>query len=297
MTKFNRLSALLPLLAVFCFGSGFGKGKTTPAPQPTGNPPAFSMPSFKKVFIVILENTSDTDAKKQPFLAQLAREGAYLSNYYSIAHPSQPNYFAYIGGDTFGKLDDKNHDIDATTIADTLEAKGYTWKMYADGYPGNCYTGAFSGAYARKHVPFISFKNISGNPARCGNIVNSSELAKDVANGTLADYSFFAPDQKNDGHDTGVAYADKYMKATFGPLLQNPAFMKDMLFITTFDENDGGNPNRIYLSMVGDSVKPGVTVDYPFTIYSLLRVVEETFRLDSLHRNDEKALPISGVWK
>src|SRR5438046_395000 len=43
---------------------------------------------------------------------------------------------------------------------------------------------------------------------------------------SLPDYSLYIPDQRNDGHDTGPAFADRWMAQAFGPLLKNDAFMK-----------------------------------------------------------------------
>src|SRR5262245_39078259 len=57
-----------------------------------------------KVVLVILENKNADEAytNRNRFLWRLADEGAYLSNYHGIAHPSQPNYVALISGSTKG---------------------------------------------------------------------------------------------------------------------------------------------------------------------------------------------------
>src|SRR5438876_9242845 len=73
---------------------------------------AWSDPSFKKVMIVILENTDYEDAVKQPFMARLIKEGVLLSNYHAIGHPSEPNYIAMTSGSPNGVTDDKNYDLD-----------------------------------------------------------------------------------------------------------------------------------------------------------------------------------------
>lgn len=49
------------------------------------------------------------------------------------------------------------------------------------------------GKYARKHNPFISFKNISGNKQRCAKIVNSKQLDKDIANNNVPQFVFYTP--------------------------------------------------------------------------------------------------------
>jgi hypothetical protein len=247
--------------------------------------------------MIIFENERSEQVLAQPTFAKLAQEGAYLDGFYAVAHPSQPNYIAMVTGDTYGVKNDSNHDIDARSIADLLEDKGLTWKSYAEGYPGDCFTGASSGQYRRKHEPFISLKNIQSNPARCANIVPATQLAKDIAAGDLPDFMYYVPDMRNDGHDTNMAYADKYLNGFLVPLLGNPAFMRDTLVVVTFDEDDGGAGNHIYAALLGDSVKPGAKAGYPYNFYSLLRTIEDTLGLDSLHKKDEAAPLIGGVWK
>jgi len=251
---------------------------------------------FKKVFIVVLENTNFKPASERPFLKQLGKEGVVLTNYYAVRHPSQPNYIAMIAGDTMGCTSDKTIDIDATHLGDLLEAKGKTWKVYAEAYPGGCFLGAKHSTYVRKHVPFLSFKNVQQDPKRCANIVDASQLKKDIAKGTLPDYSLYIPDMNNDGHDTGISFADRYMAKRFGKLLLDPRFTKDLLFVLTFDE-DNGFDNRVYTVAWGDRVKHGTTYDVKTGHYGLLRTIEDAFGLGTLGRNDETAQPFSGIWQ
>jgi Phosphoesterase family len=195
-----------------------------------------------------------------------------------------------------GVTDDKNHDLNASHIGDLLEAHGKTWKNYAEGDPGPCYQQEKSGSYVRKHVPFISFVSVQNSPARCAKIVPATQLAKDIQDGTLPDFSFYSPDLKNDGHDTGIAYADKALKSTFEPLLNNPKFMKDMLLVVTFDEDDRHEGNKIFTALIGESVIPGAQDNSRYDHYSLLRTVEDLLDIGTLHQHDEHAVPITGVW-
>ena len=247
---------------------------------------------------VVLENTNYEAALQQPFLASLVSRGVLLTHYSAEAHPSQPNYIALISGSTFGVASDANVDLDKRHIGDLLEAKGLQWKVYAEGYPGNCFLGAAAGAYVRKHVPFLSFKNVQNDRARCTRIANASVLVSDVRDGKLPEYSLYVPDLKNDGHDTGVAYADRWLSTTFSPLLQDPRFTKGLLFIVTFDESKsylfGGN--HVATILLGDAVKPGTILDANYDHYSLLRLAEDVFGLESLGQGDAQATVIIG-WK
>jgi phospholipase C len=248
--------------------------------------------------LVILENADYTTALAQPFLARLAREGGLLRQSFAGTHPSQPNYLALTAGHTYGVDSNEPVTLDVAHIGDLLEAKGRTWKVYAEGYPGHCFLGSRAGTYVRKHVPFLSFKNVQTNPARCERIVDAAVLATDVRQGTLPDYAVYVPDVTHDGHDTGVRAADQWLAETFGPLLGDPRFMRDMVFIVTFDEGRGWwRRNHIYTVLYGDRVMPGSVSDTRYDHYSLLRTIEEILDLGSLGQYDTRASAITGMWK
>ena len=252
---------------------------------------------FKKIMIVVLENTDYDEAVTLPFLSQLAKRGALLTNYHAVTHPSQPNYVALISGDTSGVFLDFNSNLDRSHIGDLLEAKGHSWKVYAENYPGDCFLGGSRGKYARKHVPFLSFTNVSGNAERCAKIVNAVELAKDTAAGAIPDFSLYIPNLDNDGHDTSAAVADKWLAHKFGPLLLDSKFMNDLLVVVTFDEGEHDASNKVFTAFFGAGVKPGSVSDTEYSHYSLLRTVEDALGLGTLGENDEKATSIGGIWQ
>jgi phospholipase C len=256
-----------------------------------------SMKSFKKIVMIVLENTNTTEALKQPFMSELTKMGAYLENMNGETHPSQGNYIAMIAGDTLNVNNDSNVDLNQTHLGDLLEKQGLTWKAYAEGYPGNCFLGASKGKYARKHVPFLSFTNVSRNPARCANIVNDTQFEKDIANNALPNFSLFVPNLDSDGHDTGVNYADLFMAKRFGKLLKDPNFLKETLVIVTFDESATYFGNSIYTSLIGAGIVPGSRDAKKMDHISLLRMIEDEWGLGNLGRKDQTALPPEKIWK
>lgn len=294
----------LALLSQSCNSSGGDAAQaavpTSPesnvASDPGSNPAQQSVdPAPKRVFMIVLENTDASSAIQQPFLAQLAAKGAILSNYSAITNPSQPNYIGLTSGGTWGIADDSNHTVNVRHIGDLVEEKGLTWKSYAEAYPGGCNLSASVGTYYRKHEPFLSYTNVQTDANRCAKIVNSSQLAKDVAADALPNFSFYVPDINNDGHDTGVAYADTWLSNTFSSLMNDPNFMKNTLFIVTFDE--GSQANQVYTVLYGDSVIPGSNFSQATGHYGLLATIEQYLGLGSLGQADAKAQPITGIWK
>jgi hypothetical protein len=284
----------LGLAFLLAAGPALAGGSVTSVPAS----PA-SRPAFRKVLIVLLENADYKEALAQPYLAELARRGALLTNYHAVAHPSQPNYVALIAGDTLGVKDDEKVEFSSATrqLGDLLEAAGRTWGVYAEGYPAECDPRTHIGLYARKHQPFMSFTGVSTNPERCARIKPASELDRDAAAGKLPDYSLYIPDLANDGHDTGTAFASRWLQESFGPRFADPGFMKDLLVAVTFDEDGGTRDNRVYAVLLGPGVRPGSTSAARYTHYSLLKTVETAFRLGDLGRRDASAAVIQGVWE
>lgn len=257
---------------------------------------AFSGTHFNKVMIIVFENTDYENAIKQPYFSGLMKEGAIATNYHAETHPSQGNYIALISGSLYGVTNDRNVTLDKRHIGDLLEDSGKSWKVYAEGFPGHCFLGERSGRYVRKHVPFISFLNVQNNPERCNRIQDTNSFQKDFSAGTLPDYSLYVPDLNNDGHDTGVAYGDRWLKTNFDSILHSSKMPKDLLVIITFDEGSRSSDNRIYTLFWGGNVKRGALSNRAYTHYSTLRTIEEEFALGSLGQNDVKALPIDDIW-
>lgn len=253
--------------------------------------------NFKKVVWVIFENENSTSALNQPDFKKYASLGVLFTNFFAESHPSQGNYIAMIAGSNFGVKLDLPVNLPHTHVGDLLEAKGLSWRTYAEDYPSNCFTAPQSGLYVRKHVPFMSFVNVSRNPTRCGFIQDEKNFDRDFTNGTLPEFSMYIPNMKNDGHDTSVDYAGKWLTQRFGSIISNPEGMGDVLFILTFDESEHNNPaNQIYTVLLGANIKAGINsqrLNHP----ALLKLIEKEFELGSLNREDEAAPDIVGIWK
>jgi hypothetical protein len=264
---------------------------------------ATGMIEVKRVMVVVLENEDAVAAEQQPYLAALAARGALLRDYHALTHPSQPNYIALTAGSAYGIDHDDVVNLDVPHLGDLLEARGVSWKVYAENYPGNCFLGAVfgnaaSGQYARKHVPFIDYGNVQNSRARCTrSIVDSGQLDSDVRNGTLPRFALYVPNMRNDGHDTGVAFADSWLQQRFEPLLADPRFSDGLLFVVVFDEGRTSGPNTVYCSLSGAGIRPGsVSNDY-YDHYDLLRTIEEIFHTATLGHHDDHANVIQTIWR
>jgi hypothetical protein len=252
---------------------------------------ASGLPAFSHVYVLILENEeygSLVGSGRAPYLDSLVAGYGLATNYYGVAHPSQPNYLALFSGSTQGVTDDASHDLTATNLADQLEAKGKTWAVVEQDYPGNCFQGGtkqgsgegigVAGSYARKHNPAISFTDISSSASRCGHISNLA--AFDPA---AVDFALIAPNQCNDMHSCPVETGDAFLSAFVPRITSSPAFANSVLFITTdegsSDAKGGGHVATVVVSpLVAAGFKSATEYDH----YSLLRTIEDAWSLGCL---------------
>jgi phosphatidylinositol-3-phosphatase len=278
----------------------------------TPAPPAL-VPAFEHIVIVVLENKEFGviyGSAKMPYFNQLVRSYTLLTQHYAVAHPSLPNYLALIGGDTFGiTFDCTSCFVDAQTLPDQIEASGRTWKTYQEDMPSACFPGPEAGDYAIKHNPFVYFKPIRLDAARCArSVVPFTQLAPDLAAGALPNFSFITPNLCNDAHDCDIRVADDWLKGLMVKLL--PALDADgqpYLVIITWDEGQGdhsccGLPRsaggRVATLLVSPQAKAAFLDDTPYTHYSILKTIEEAWGLEFLGRAaDAENVLIVAPWK
>jgi hypothetical protein len=296
------VTAVLLLAAALC-------SCATLTPPPSRNPvPPLDAKNIRRVIVLILENGSPVEAAQQPFMKFVEQRGTRLDQYYGVAHPSQPNYVALISGSTAGALTDKPLTLDRPHIGQTL---GDRWRVYAEDYPalpGRCNLAKTSGAalrgYARRHVPFLSFRDVQQGD--CAQIVrlNTADapigaLASDIRNGTLPDFALIIPNLQHDGHEpSNVQNANEWLVHNIQPLFADPKFTDGTLFVLTFDEDDSsGKPNRVYTAIAGDAVKPGGVSTDVYDHEDLLATIAALLHVTPPAFDEPGVRPIGGVWK
>lgn len=280
-------SALAAL--AFCLGLMAAGGAQAQARRPAEARPG---QWFEHVLIVVLENEAYEAALQNDYLKRLAARGATFSHYDTLFKPSQPNYLALVAGQNFGVEGNEVADVAGASIADLLEAKGLSWKQYAQGFPGACFRDGVRGDYVRKHVPFISFRSVHSDPRRCANVVDAGQFDPQ----RLPHYALYSPDNRNNGHDTDLAFAAQWLQRFLEPLLNDPQVMKDTLIVVTFDESDSKKRNNVFTVFLGDAVRKGYVSEQPVSHYNLLRTIEDNFALGTLGQADATAARIGDVW-
>ncbi|MGH9497076.1 MAG: alkaline phosphatase family protein [Candidatus Sulfotelmatobacter sp.] len=277
---------------------------------------------FNRVVIIVLENVDYERAVQDPNLARLAARGASFTNFHGLFHPSYPNYLAMVAGTDFdvhrggSYVGDKQVDFPGDgahkTIADRLISAGLDFKQYAEELPDRpCpwdaqveHVADKRGNYVRRHVPFLSFREVQqkwcDRVIRVDSSKSDNYFVRDARQGLVA-YSFYTPNMNHDGHDTNAevagAWVRKFLDETFPENLR-----KGTLVVVTFDESGGNDDNRIFTLLLGDMVKAAIDQDSAmlarhYDHYSVLRTIEDNFGLAPLTSNDRGATPITGIWK
>jgi phospholipase C len=307
------------------------------------------VPHFDHIVVLMEENESATTTfgpdSPATFLKGLRSQGVFLPNYYGTAHLSLTNYIALASGQPANPLTISDCSTvslwtcvqpqgvigQGRNLADQIEGAGLSWRSYQDGTTTPCFHGPYAAGdlspdpyqghstagaknYADRHNPFIYFPNVIGNQARCeAHQRPYTDLASDLAAGTLPSFAFITPDTCHDGHDQtcadgtvgGLTAADAWLSSELPPLLDYLAANNGLLVIN-FDEGDAptsaaealatpadfscatcaslGLGGRTGAVLVSPLLPQGATVTTSYDHYSLLRSIEDSFGI-SEHLN------------
>jgi hypothetical protein len=195
------------------------------------------VPAYKHVLVIIEENKDYAqilDPAAAPNIARLAAEYGNAAQFFAEVHPSEANYVALLGGDTFGIQDDDayyckagstqpmcsgaakpgypDHTVRARHLGDQLTAANLSWKGYYESLPEagskvvtasdpNFDNGTRKTAlYASKHSGFMNFADVQADPLRAERIVDFAQLDRDLKGDALPAFAVVVPNQCNDMH-------------------------------------------------------------------------------------------------
>ncbi len=253
------------------------------------------VPPFSHIFIIVMENKeyeAEVRAPQAPYFNSLANTYALATQYYGISHPSLPNYIALTSGSTLGISSDCTTCFQqAPNLADQLEASGHSWKAYMEDMPAPCYVGnSPDGLYAQKHNPFIYYDDIRTNKSRCtSHVIPFSQFAVDIANKQLPDFVWITPSMCHDTHDCPISDGDSWLSDVVPSILQSLAFTQNGVLFITFDEGktddsccNGAAGGKIATLVISPLVKKGFQSTTPESHYSLLRTIEDAWKLPPL---------------
>src|SRR6267378_1542784 len=238
-----------------------------------------SAPHYDHVFVVVEENHGFTDVignPAAPNLNALAHQFGLATDYFGISHPSEPNYVALLGGNTFGVNSDNPYYTNAVSqpsLIQQLDKANISWKAYLQGLPhpgyqGICYPLKCNGSpdndplYVSKHDAIQNF-TASLNTADWNRQVPVDQLDGDLSSGHVPPFGYIIPTECSDQHgdppyciDSGnpdggnlsaadpqdqrlVAQGDAYLGKTVSQITNASFWAKgNNAIVVTYDEGD-----------------------------------------------------------
>ena len=208
-------------------------------PSACTRPPASDadVPRYEHVVVIVEENKDYRqlmDPKVAPHFAGLAAAYGNATRFYGEVHPSEANYVALLGGNTFGIHDDDpfycnaaskdpkcvgggkpgypDHTVRQPHLGQQLQAVGLTWKGYYENLPapGSLAVTASdpsfdngtrkTALYAAKHSGFVNFLAVQADPRRAEHLADFGQLGADLAANRLPSFALVIPNQCNEMH-------------------------------------------------------------------------------------------------
>ena len=204
----------------------------------------------------------------------------------------------------------------ATTIGDTLSAKGVSWAWYAGGWNAALSDGMQapdakrtiiyehakgSPNFQPHHQPFNYFARYApGTPERALHLRDGDDFVADIVAGKLPAVSFYKPAGHDSQHPsyTDIVSGDAHMAGLLEKLRAGPQW-KNLLVVVTYDENGGywdhvappqgsgwgdrwGPGSRIPALLIGPHVKRGFIDSTPYDTTSILKFISKRFDLPPL---------------
>jgi phosphatidylinositol-3-phosphatase len=222
-----------------------------------------------------------------PYFCSLASTYASYTDWHGVTHPSLPNYLAIDSGSTQGMTTDCTTcgPFSGADLGGQLSAIGVPWTAYMESMPSACYTGDSSGAYAKKHNPFVYFSDVLNNG--CANhdvpYPGSAGLVSDLDSGSAPSFVWITPNLNDDMHDGTVPQGDAWLNGNLGPVLTSAWFTNfNATVIVMMDEGDSGTTNQIPMVVISSTAKGQGQIATYGNHYGTLGAIEQAYGLSLL---------------
>jgi hypothetical protein len=240
-----------------------------------------------------------------PFEMRLAHEYASASNYYSICHPSAPNYLSVTSGAPWQCGSDAVASYSTANLGELAQRAGLNWSGFFQSMPFPC-DRSDALPYIAHHNPFIYYPDLYTNASLCA-AHDQSFLGwnADVRANAIPNLAFFAPNMLNDGHDTSVTYADHWLASWLSPYLNASWFASSVWFVT-YDEgltnlsaNGTNGGGHLFFAAVSPFSAGGINYTEMASHYRLLATIEWLLGLPmgGCSHNDSTSQPMAGLFR
>ena len=186
--------------------------------------------------------------------------------------------------------------FDFTTLADSLNTAGLSWKYY----------GVSKGTRGYVWSPFDAIRHIRFSPQWSTNVVDDDEFANDAATDNLAAVSWITTDldeSEHPGKDQEPCLGENSTVALINAVMQSPAWNSTVIFVS-WDDFGGfydhvpppqvdawGLGPRVGLLIISPFAKSGYIKKHaPLEFSSIVRFVEELYGLPFLTARDRNSV-------
>ena len=301
-------------------GSGSDGGGGTKFPAGTvcnsSGTPMTAPATLPHIIVILFENENygsvNGSATKAPYINSLAGKcgvaTAYKDDCFADNLVSLPHYLALTSGSNCntgldktsggGCITDDNdtsfHTLTTTSIFDQVPS----WKAYQEDMPSAC-DGTSLNDYAAKHNPPPYYSNLahcsdndlpitglscdSSNTMKACTPAPDNAFTKDLANDTLAAFTFITPNLQNDMHDGTITQGDNWLYTYVPLILQSKAYLRgDVALQIIWDEQStasfgGATPNVFISPYITAGTSSGTTINH----FALLRAWENAFGIST----------------
>ena len=238
-----------------------------------------------------------------PFHWSAAREYVLFDRFFAAAEGgSVANHMFWLtgtGGGHGGRIPEEGFG-DLRTIFDRLEERGVSWKFYVQDYDARR-TIAADGRADRStqavRVPLLNFPRVVRDRELFSRVVDLGEYYEDLERGTLPSVAYIAPAGGSEHPPGGVAPGQALVRTLVNALARSEAW-RSSAFMWTYDEWGGwfdhvrpprGRGFRVPAILVSPYARRGLVDSTPLDHTSILRFIEDNWRLAPLAARDEHA--------
>ena len=198
-----------------------------------------------------------------------------------------------------------------TTIFDRLEQAGLPWRFYVKGYdPTNTIKNPGIGDRAAQllQVPLLAMPRIVRSPRLASHIVDMEEFYRDAQAGRLPAVSYIAPGGLNEHPPGKLVAGQTFVRTIVDELMRSPEW-SSTAFVLTYDSWGGwydhvrppavdryGYGFRVPALLVSPYAKRGAVDHTTLDFTSILRFIEDNWRLAPLASRDAKARSIASAF-
>ena len=219
--------------------------------------------AIKHVVWIFFENHGYNQVRNVGEFKRLADTYGEATNFFAHTHPSQPNYIYATAGQQCGITSNDLSTCSAENIFHQVGDSG--WRSYQESMSKNC-DRTTAGPSPVKHDPARTFANINCTAHDVPLRAHPSFDRK---------FTFVTPNLCNSAHDCSVQTASDFLASFTPKVLNSPQYKAgQLLYVVTFDEDEGSEGNHVYTTLVHERAR-GKKVGTSYTFCNLLATTED----------------------